>query len=474
MKEVGKVRTLTNPELHLSKHARFVSGNSGSILYHSLFSAPVIISPRLHRLLVAHEVEDVDTINLLKERYLLVGPETDERKLLNQRIREHYETLALGSQLRQLDLSVSEVCNFGCQHCIHAVSVGASRRPKMLMDWDTAKDAIDKYMSGIESNGWTESEIHFGTVEPLINWQLIERCVDYCEQVYPHIRHQFYIETNLSLLNVPMAEFLKKHGVRIATSIDGYKAANDAIRITAGGEGTFDWIEEKCRLLRNIGHPLTGFTLTITDRNFQLVDLSIVEWACKMGMTEIDMDIDLLSSTGLSVEQCVDKIIFLHREYSARGLKTTGTWKMPYMNLINKMPLTDSVPPSLCPSAGGQNIAIAPNGKIFVCGHSSTEVGDLARFNAFFDKEGAFLQLISSRLSGQNEMCIGCEIESQCAGQCQVTREVASKRGDNRKVEFMCDFYRKITKVMLTAKVDQEYPQNASDLCITFPQKEQL
>ncbi len=470
--------TLKKPELRFSNYARFVYGTNGVLVYHSLFSSPVIINPQaLPKLLDSNtsqlQNDDFDRIvQTLQDRYILVEAGMKERKLLDQKIKEHCDALKSGSQLRRLDIGVSEMCNFGCEHCIHAVSVGSPRGRKTLMGWETARNIIDKYMGLITKHGLRESEIHFGTVEPLINWRLIVKCVEYCEKVYPHIDHHFFVETNLSLLSMPLAEFFRTHSMRIVTSVDGYKDANDAIRVTAGGKGTFDLIARKCQLLREIGYPLSGFTITITDRNFHLVDFSIIEWALNMGMTEIDMDIDLLGSADLPVDQCVEKIISLHRRCLELGLKTTGTWKMPFVNLINKVPLVDSAPPSLCKSVGGQNIAVAPDGKIFICGHSSTVVGDLNQFDSLFDSESQFIQLISSRLSGQNEMCFGCEIESQCAGQCQVTREVSSRKEDTKKLKGMCDFYRKVTGILLRDKVGLEYPRNSAEFHIVFPRKE--
>jgi len=473
--------TLTT--LRFSDYAKIIGGKQGFLIYHSLFSNPVIIGPDIYNILtcVMDCKENISVpcdsridqlINSLKDQHFLVETGVDERELLQQKIIKHCEILASGSQLRHLDLSVSEVCNFGCKHCIHNISVGDTRGPKKLMEWAMAKKVIDRYMFNIEKHNLSESEIHFGTVEPLINWSLIQQSVNYCESFYPSIKHHFHIETNLSLLDMPIAKFLKEHNVKIAVSIDGYKAANDMIRITSSGTGTFDCIAEKCQLLSSIEYPLSGFTLTMTDKNIHSVGTDILDWACEMGMTEIDMDIDLLSSTGLSVEECVNKIMFLHYECLSRGLKTTGTWKMPYMNLINKLPLSDSVPPSLCSSAGGQNIAISPEGKIYICGHSSVEIGDISDFDNFFNKNGRFLSLISSRLSGQNKMCIGCEIESQCAGQCQVTREVSERTGDNKKVDFMCEFYRTITRKLLIDKINKEYSCETDNFGIFFPEKE--
>jgi uncharacterized protein len=431
----------------------------------------LIHRPRTPEDIVASQDLSESELKALTNRHLVVDQSADERQMLADRVAKYSQTLRTGSTLRRLDLSVSEVCNFGCTHCIHAISVNSSghARVKGLMDREVAARAIDKYMVIVRASGLAESEIHFGTVEPLINWKLVAECIDYCERAYPDIQHRFFMETNLSLLTREMAEKLRDHEVRIIISIDGQREANDAVRVTAGGAGTFDLIEAKCLMLRDLGYPLEGFTITLTNGNFHLVDATIIEWAASMGMTRIDSDIDLLGIVDFPVEDSIERLMMLHRECVRRGMKTTGTWKMPCDNLINRDPLRDQTLPSLCRSTGGQNIAVAPNGDLFICGHSSIPIGNLDRLEAFFEPTGAFLQLITSRLSGQDEMCFGCEIEGQCAGQCQVTREVAAARGDVSKLRYMCELYRGATRLLLLEKLESEFPVSSGTNGIVVP-----
>lgn len=471
-------------KIQMSRYARIIECEKGAILYHSLFSKPLLVSkdvvailkafcnPRtIYDFVVEWKFSNLGILQTLQDNYLLVEVNLDERILLGERIEKHYKDLQSGSQLRRLDLGVSEVCNFACSHCVHFVSVGETRKSNLFMKWEVAKTAIDEYIAIIKKSELMESEIHFGTAEPLINWPVVKKALEYCRKTYSTIDHHFFIETNLSLLTQKIAETLREYSVRIVISLDGSKEANDAVRVTTRGEGTFDKIVEKCQLLLNIGYPLKGFTITITDGNFHLLDPSIIKWAHSMGIIEIDMDIDLVNPVNFSTDQCVEKILSLHKKCLKLGMKTTGTWKMPFLNLINGNPLEDSELPALCKSAKGQNIAVAPNGNLYICGHSSKDIGSLEKFDTLFQEESPFLQLIKSHLAGQNIMCIDCKIESQCAGQCQVTREVALSRKSD-KVEHMCNFYRSITQVLLLEKLEKEFPKTIGNLIIKRPQPE--
>lgn len=106
----------------------------------------------------------------------------------------------------------------------------------------------------------------FSNAEPLINWPVIRQVLEYCDSM-AGLTFEFAINTNLALMTRQIAELLKRYQVRIATSLDGDQAANDAIRITKGGQGTFIRILENFNLLAEIGYPLNGFSITVAKGN---------------------------------------------------------------------------------------------------------------------------------------------------------------------------------------------------------------
>lgn len=402
----------------------------------------------------------------------MIPSNLNERKILRKKKCEWLRYIKSGKTLKRLDLSVSELCNFGCKHCLHAIPLKTvkinPRTPPFFMDWETAKKAIDNYMVFIKQAGVKETEIYFGDAEPLLNWELVRKIILYCKTNYSSdINIHFRIDTNLSLLTEEVAKTLRRYKVQINTSIDGSKKANDAVRITSEGKGTFDLIMKKCKLLKNINYSLQGFVITITDKNFHLINNSIIEHAKKMGIKTIDMDIDLINPIHQHPNTLANKIFSLHKKADSLGIKTSGTWKMPFLNLINVDPLKSRKPSGLCTSARGESITVAPNGNIFICSHSITCIGSVNKLTKIFSNKGLFLKLIKSRLIGYSD-CINCGLESQCAGQCQITREVNSLKTNN-KIHQMSIFYQIITKKLLLERLEQETKRNNSMLWIKKP-----
>lgn len=59
----------------------------------------------------------------------------------------------------------------------------------------------------------------------------------------------FSLTTNGTLLTEPMVDWLNEHRFGLTVSMDGPKAMHDANRITVGGNGTYDVVARKVRML---------------------------------------------------------------------------------------------------------------------------------------------------------------------------------------------------------------------------------
>lgn len=155
-----------------------------------------------------------------------------------------------------LNLIVSEACNFGCQHCLHKCSVDQNKNhgSKKLMDYETAREAINKYAHLIrqwDSNA--QLSIHFGSAEPLLNWEVVMRASEYIRRIDPNAR--IAINTNLSLMTTQIAKVIKQYDIQISTSLDGPLEGNDAIRTFHNGGGTYRTIMRAFEIMNDAGTP---------------------------------------------------------------------------------------------------------------------------------------------------------------------------------------------------------------------------
>ena len=237
--------------------------------------------------------------------------------------------------------------------------------------------------------------------------------------------------------------------VRIATSLDGVASANDSIRVTKDGRGTFNKIVEKFDLLSEIGYPLDGFSITVTRDNFDLVETDVIDLAAERKMTSVAFDYDLIGLIDIPVASRVDKLMRLKRYANDHGIDFFGTWDSAFRNLCSDSLLTGTH--AFCAAVQGKSLEFNVDGSVKVCGHTTTKVGHIDEFGHFFQETGGFFQLIKERFPGTDGYCSGCTIEGPCGGQCHVTREVVARSiGEERQRLFadMCNFYRSVTKAL--------------------------
>lgn len=164
--------------------------------------------------------------------------------------------------LKQLTLNVTDDCNFRCKYCGYSDYYEYTRSySKKYMNFDIAKKAIDQYYSLLEEgrryNPWRESGLGFYGGEPLLNFNLIKKCVEYIEDRYGHHGLRYYMTTNGSLLNKDKSDWLMQHGFSISVSLDGPEKEHDRNRIYSDGKGTFRDVLKNISRLMDSGHRVT-------------------------------------------------------------------------------------------------------------------------------------------------------------------------------------------------------------------------
>ena len=455
----------------LSPYFRTIEDKSSgkTMIFHSLFGNPRIINEEgmrflnlfrqpvmLHEALSACDDDAQNVVKEFTESSFIVEANMDERKILQEKKSQHLQKVCTGKVVDRMGLAISNACNLSCDQCIHFQSTGVSQE-LLNMNWGTAKRCIDYYISLMRKNESSVCKIHFGNAEPLINWPVIERILLYCAEI-KDLTFDFAINTNLMLMTKEIAQILKKHRVSIATSLDGILRANDAIRTTKSGNGTFKQIVEKFDLLDDIGYPLDGFSVTVTDKNYNLVGTDIIDLAAKRGMTSISFDYDLVGIINIPSEMRADKIMLLKRYANERNIDFFGTWDSVFRNLTSESLLLDAY--AFCAAVEGRSLEFDVNGEIKVCGHTTTQIGHITQTDKIFERSGGLSDLVKKRFPGNDGYCFGCIIEGSCGGQCQVTREMASRSNSKQQEKLfddMCDFYRSITEALAIDYMRQNY-----------------
>jgi len=349
---------------------------------------------------------------------------------------------------------VSEVCNFACGHCSRKFTYNPGGIKQGLMSWETAKKAIDYYWEVFSRSQKERADIHFGSDEPLLNWLVVKKCVEYIRCLGDNTA--ITINTNLSLLTLEMAQFFKRHNVDIISSLDGPRAGNNIVRVLNGGGKTFDSIVEKAELLKDIDYPLTGFITTILDKNWDYVDEKFIIWLVEHGYQSLAIDVDLVNSMEHSPRECVEKLTSLHEFATDCGLICGGAWMNPAKQLING---TADGMPAHCKSIKGKGISVTSDGHVQICSGCGVTLGHIDKMDDVFVENGVFHQLISAKMKTANTRCDGCILEAVCKNQCFMTDVGAGDNPTQRKKE-MCFIQKETTKYLLQRHLENEVSSN--------------
>ena len=443
----------------ISKFVNFLSKDKiDTVIWHSLYGRVMQIPDDLAIFLRRRgkfnlnefvDIFDKETLDFLIDNHIIIKSKKDDNDCLEKLFNIHNPQNR--SKIKYLSLIMSEECPFRCTYCIHFANSKHYYSKEKMMSYKVAKQSIDNYLRLLIENNENEFYINLGGGEPLLNYKTISMLLPYikkCEKKYA-IKIKVSINSNLSLLTRGIAKKLIAYNVEIAGSLDGTKRGNDKVRLTKNLNGTYDSIVKSFKLLRDLGSPLDGFAMTVTEENLEDVDTMIVDWAESMGMKEIRIDIDVVGMVKTSTHELVEKIMYVRKYAAQKGISIIGFWSRPAENL-GLIPEKDDV--GFCGGERGNSICVAPNGEIYPCGYSNYKIGDYTNIETMF-RDNAYQQLLARRhLGKQPEKCKLCPIFGFCRGGCMITREV---NGDNsKKQDSMCRFYVEMTKEIILQQIE--------------------
>jgi len=183
------------------------------------------------------------------------GEINDEAKALLERYREkgyfldvdiqeikHPDTdmmpYYLTRKLQKLTLQVTQNCNLRCSYCVYGGMYETRPHAKKTMSFETAKRAIDYVLA----NSIDTKSLNFGFYggEPLLEMELIEKCIAYINEKGRNREITFTITTNGTLLTTDIYEKLVSYNFDITISLDGPQPVHDSARVYADGHGSFD------------------------------------------------------------------------------------------------------------------------------------------------------------------------------------------------------------------------------------------
>ncbi|AEY65013.1 Cys-rich peptide radical SAM maturase CcpM [Clostridium sp. BNL1100] len=155
----------------------------------------------------------------------------------------------LASKIKMITLQVTQQCNLRCEYCAYSGDYVNRGHANARMSFETAKKGIDFLIS--HSKDVDMVNVGFYGGEPLLEFELIKKCVNYTLDNYGGKKITFGMTTNGTLFTKEILDFLSMHDFLIIISLDGPKEIHDLNRkFAAGGCGTFDKVNKNLEIFR--------------------------------------------------------------------------------------------------------------------------------------------------------------------------------------------------------------------------------
>ena len=193
-----------------------------------------------------------------------------------------------GDVVKALCLHVAHTCNLNCEYCF--ASQGKYHGDRALMSFEVGKQALDFLMdhSGTRRN----LEVDFFGGEPLMNWDVVKRLVEYARSVEKERgkNFRFTLTTNGMLIDDDVIDFANREMSNVVLSLDGRKEINDRTRVDYAGNGSYDRIVPKFqKLVAARGGKDYYMRGTFTHANPDFTK-DLFHMADDLGFTELSME----------------------------------------------------------------------------------------------------------------------------------------------------------------------------------------
>ncbi|WZL71536.1 thioether cross-link-forming SCIFF peptide maturase [Clostridiaceae bacterium 35-E11] len=355
-------------------------------------------------------VEGIEEIKILEKEGLLYTEDTYVH---------HPAFVNRNPVVKALCLHIAHDCNIRCKYCF--ASQGDFKGHRSLMSEEVGKKAIDLL---IENSGSRRNlEVDFFGGEPLMNFEVVKKIVDYGKEREKETnkRFRFTITTNGVLLDQKTIEYINENMDNVVLSIDGRKEVNDRMRYTINGNGTYDVIVPKflemAKQRRNKSYFVRG-TFTRENLDFasdvlHLADLGFKNTSVEPVVTDENNEYAIREEDLETIFQQYD---LLAKEYIKRYREGNGFTFFHFMIDLNQGPCVIKRL-SGC-GAGVEYLAITPEGDIYPChqfvGNQDFYMGNV--LNKTLERD--FQSYFGNAHIYNKEKCSKCWAKFYCSGGC--------------------------------------------------------
>lgn len=353
-----------------------------------------------------------------------------------------------------IHLFVDTNCNLRCKYCYLFKEIGQKKKKhkkeQKAMTFGVAKKSIDFLMN--ESKDAKECLIYFFGGEPLLNFDIIKKTVNYAigEARKRSKRLFFKIATNGILLTSQIIDFLSRHDFIVILSIDGPKEVHDSLRFIGKEKSCFDLLTPKIKQLLGKINPYNVIArATLTRYHTDIT--KIFNGLAELGFKKIEVEL----ATGPNTDDYTIKIGDLEKikkqylkfarfyiEKIRNGAHISFTPFVKIMRIIGQPKRNYYA----C-SGGKSHLAISPQGELFPC-HKFLNIDGFQMGNVFTG-----LKLGARKIYFENHVesikkCSNCWARYYCGGGCFYQALV--NNGNIKEPDpLRCEFFKEVVRLAI-------------------------
>ncbi|MBO5454670.1 MAG: thioether cross-link-forming SCIFF peptide maturase [Clostridia bacterium] len=284
--------------------------------------------------------------------------------------------------VKALCLHVAHTCNLNCSYCF--ASQGEYKGERAVMSFETGKRALDFL---IENSGTRKNlEVDFFGGEPLMNWDVVKKLVEYARSIEKeHNKNfRFTLTTNGVLVDEDVIEFANREMSNVVLSLDGRREVHDRFRVDYAGKGSWEKIVPKFqKFVEARGGKNYYMRGTFTHHNPDF--LKDIEEMLSLGFTELSME-PVVCAPGDECELTKEDLPVLFEQYEklAELMLERKKEGKPFTFYHYMIDLSDG--PCIykrisgCGS-GTEYMAVTPSGDLYPChqfvGDEKFRLGDI-------------------------------------------------------------------------------------------------
>jgi uncharacterized protein len=322
--------------------------------------------------------------------------------------------------LRALSLAIAQKCNMSCAYCY--AEQGGFGGPARNMPPDVARASVDRLLSGAASGD--RVTLAFLGGEPLINRQALRAAAEYAARraADAGVRVAFALTTNGTLLDRSDADFFDRYAFDVTISIDGTREAHNRLRLLMSGEGSYERVMERARLL--LERPGRSCTVraraSVTPQNLAVRET--LDELIRLGFDGVHLAPVLHSPTGAGEMSSADLGVLLERMIECALVferKVLTGEHYPFQNAVSTLRRIHGYARDTYPcGAGGGYMGVSAAGELFACHRFvDDEVAAMGTVGAGVDARKQAEWLAGRHVLAQ-EPCRTCWARHLCGGGC--------------------------------------------------------